>query len=125
MHNLLFFSKITLYGKLFFDCCDQFGYRGPLYTCLVVCGVYKVVFVSRMFLPKYFWTENHKRNGWNFFRLRLNTTHWMLHIFSYALNVFYFGTSFGVFLEVFCNLKPTRDFGAIKLRFYLQFDNHM
>ena len=31
MHNLfflLFFSKITFYWKLFFDCCDQFGYPG-------------------------------------------------------------------------------------------------
>ena len=40
MHNLwvfyYFFSKITFYLKLFSDCCDQFGYRGPLYTCLVL-----------------------------------------------------------------------------------------
>ena len=43
MHNLwvfyYFFSKITFYLKLFSDCYDQFGYRGPLYTCLVALEI--------------------------------------------------------------------------------------
>ena len=32
---IFIFSKITFYWKLFSDCCNQFGYPGPLYTCLV------------------------------------------------------------------------------------------
>ena len=53
MHNLwvfyYFFSKITFYLRLFSDCCDQFGYRGPLYTCLV----WSVRQVNRYFRSKF------------------------------------------------------------------------